>query len=82
MSFESAGNRLTPPIETARLWLLGLSEPGNAQRAGGSMNQADTPVSKARAAVSRESCLSDWFLIQKRQQKNNEQIFEIIVNLD
>lgn len=55
MSFESTGNRLTPPIETVRMQLLGLCEQGNAQRAGGSMNQAGTPVSKAQEAVSRKT---------------------------
>lgn len=55
MSSESTGNRLTPPMETVRMCLLGLSEPRNVQRAGGSVNQADIPVSKAQAAVSRET---------------------------
>lgn len=69
ISFESTGNRRTPPIEAVRTWLLGLSEPGNAQRAGGSMNQADIPVAKAQAAVSRVTWLSGWFQIWKRKQK-------------
>jgi len=55
MSFESSGNRLTPPFETVRTLLLALSEPGNAQRAGGSMIQADAPGSEAQGAVSGET---------------------------
>lgn len=55
MSSESSRNRLTPPIETVRMRLLALTEPGNAQSAGGSVSQADAPGSWAQGAASGET---------------------------